>query len=158
MKPFLLFLSIFIFSIANYGQTDQIYTEKQVSKKYGFNLNYKGGGLSGFMLLSDRDDYVAGSIVNEFGFSAVDFLYQKKTDKVKLLSIIKFLDKWYIRPTLRNDIREIVCHLYGYQCKRNKNIEINESYDSTIMIIDKKRGLSYIIRPFGEARFSETNN
>ena len=38
----------------------------------------------------------------------MDFAYRPQKDKVKLLSVQKMLDKWYIRKRLKRDLRELV--------------------------------------------------
>jgi hypothetical protein len=41
--------------------------------------------------------------MNEFGIKAFDLVYQKDTRKLKLLNVLSFLNKWYIKRVLRAD-------------------------------------------------------
>jgi hypothetical protein len=60
------------------------------------------------MNISSNGDIV-GTIVNEFGIKAFDFIYNQK--KVKILNVISPLDKWFIRNILRRDFRYILSDL-----------------------------------------------
>ena len=55
------------------------------------------------------DDGIVGTVVNEFGMKAFDFIYDNK--KVQLLNIVAFLDKWYIRKVLRKDLAFILSQM-----------------------------------------------
>ena len=45
-------------------------------------------------------------MINEFGAKAFDFTYTN--GKVKVLNVVAFLDKWYIRRVLRRDLKHIL--------------------------------------------------
>ena len=80
--------------------------------------------LSGLCILRRQGDEVRGSIFNEFGISAMDFTYRAGKDKVRLHSVVKMMDKWYIRRMLRKDLREVMHELregrLKYENNRNK--------------------------------------
>lgn len=83
------------------------------------------------MVASDKDETV-GSVINEFGLKAFDFVYNKQRNKLKLENVTPALDKWYIRRVLRHDMRYIVPIL----------IEAGEcEYNNT------KRGIEYVFKP-----------
>ena len=64
--------------------------------------------LSGICLLVQDSDTIKGAIVNEFGITALDFVYTRKEDKVRLVSAAPMLDKWYMRPVIAADIRHLL--------------------------------------------------
>lgn len=83
------------------------------------------------MVTSDKHETV-GSVINEFGLKAFDFVYNKQRNKLKLENVTPALDKWYIRRVLRHDMRYIVPIL----------IEAGEcEYNNT------KRGIEYVFKP-----------
>ena len=83
------------------------------------------------MITSDKHETV-GSVINEFGLKAFDFVYNKQRNKLKLENVTPALDKWYIRRVLRHDMRYIVPIL----------IEAGEcEYNNT------KRGIEYVFKP-----------
>ena len=64
--------------------------------------------ISGICLIVQDSDSIKGAIVNEFGITALDFVYARKDDKVRLVSAAPMLDKWYMRPVITADIRELL--------------------------------------------------
>lgn len=67
--------------------------------------------ISGIGILKNDGETLTGSIFNEFGVSALDFTYAPQRRKVRLLSVMPMLDKWYIRKTLRSDLRLLLDRL-----------------------------------------------
>lgn len=64
--------------------------------------------ISGICLIVQDSDSIKGAIVNEFGITALDFVYARKDDKVRLVSAAPMLDKWYMRPVITSDIRMLL--------------------------------------------------
>lgn len=69
------------------------------------------GYVSGICVMYNDGTDVKASIFNEFGISAIDFVYNPQKDKVKLVSVINVLDKWYIRKLLKSDLRKVIHRL-----------------------------------------------
>ena len=82
------------------------------------------GYVSGLLVLLHEEGMVKGSLFNEFGITALDFTYDRRKDKVKLHTVVKMMDKWYIRKVLRRDLREVMERLEQgdsiYENKRRK--------------------------------------
>ncbi len=72
--------------------------------RYEAMIEMDKGYLSGICILSNEGKTVMGSLFNEFGISALDFSYNVEKDKIKLINVVGFLNKWYIRRTLRKDL------------------------------------------------------
>lgn len=66
------------------------------------------GYVSGVLVLLRDDEAVRGSLFNEFGITALDFSYDRRKDKVRLHSVVRQMDRWYIRRVLRRDLRQVV--------------------------------------------------
>ena len=79
--------------------------------RYNAVIEMKKGYMSGICILLNDGGVVKGSLFNEFGISALDFTYQPDKQKVKLLSVIKMLDKWYIKRVLRKDLVQLMTKL-----------------------------------------------
>ncbi len=87
------------------------------------------GYVSGICVMYNDGEDVKASIFNEFGISAIDFVYYPKKDKVKLLNVIKMLDKWYIRKLLKSDLRKVVhCLQQGIGKYRNEKYKIDYKF------------------------------
>lgn len=67
--------------------------------------------ISGVCVMYHDGQTVKGSLFNEFGISALDFAYDTRRDRVRLLSVTDMLDKWYIRRVLRRDLRQLLHNL-----------------------------------------------
>ena len=76
--------------------------------RYSAYISLPRGYVSGILALKHESDTVRGSLFNEFGITALDFTYDRRKDKVKLHTVIKMMDRWYIRRVLRRDLREVL--------------------------------------------------
>ncbi len=61
--------------------------------EYNISITMPKGALSGICILVQDNDSIKGAVVNEFGVSMLDFVYESKVDKVKLKSVIAMIDK-----------------------------------------------------------------
>ena len=77
------------------------------ASRYEAYIELPRGYLSGVCIMRCAGDTLRGSIFNEFGVSAMDFVYDRQKDRVRLLSVMKMMDRWYIRRTLRSDLRQL---------------------------------------------------
>lgn len=117
-----LFISIvFLLSAVNPSYAQGILPDMGESKKYTSCIEMSKGYISGICILKHEDDQIAGSIFNEFGISAVDFYFYIKKNKVKIISVMDMLDKWYIKKVLKKDLREVINNLANGKTEYNDN-------------------------------------
>ncbi|MCC8176352.1 MAG: hypothetical protein LUC85_08915 [Bacteroidales bacterium] len=91
--------------------------------------------VSGILIMAHvSQDTINASVVNEFGISLMDFSYNTLKDRVKLHSVMKALDKWYIRRTLRSDLRNL----------------LNIMREGGTEYYDKRHKIRYLIQPYDE--------
>lgn len=87
------------------------------------------GYVSGVCVMYNDGTEVKASIFNEFGISAIDFVYDPQKDKVKLVSVIEMLNKWYIRKLLKKDLLKVVHNLQqGKEGYRNERYKIDYKF------------------------------
>lgn len=80
--------------------------------QYGMLMTARGQEVTGVCVMEMSDDgSLVGSVVNEFGVKAFDFMFNK--GKTKVLNVIKPLNKWYIRRVLRCDLNHIIPEIIG---------------------------------------------
>jgi hypothetical protein len=119
MKHLLLTLLLFTTLTAVAQSLPSAEGERQ---RYGIQIDFGKASVSGVCMMLMEDGMIKGSIVNEFGVSFLDFTYSPAADRVQLVSVIAMLDKWYIRKTLRKDLRGLMHSLQkgetAYQSKR----------------------------------------
>lgn len=148
MRAFLLFLSSLIALLTFNARANEVDSVKQSSplQKHTFQIETSNGFISGILLVSEDDENITGSMINEFGVSAIDFSYSKKKQKVNLLNVVSFLNKWYIKQVLKNDIKFCLHILYDVPFKKKHNYEVVHTVDS-VTIINSKRHLKYSFSP-----------
>lgn len=97
--------------------------------RYNAVIEMKKGYMSGVCILANDGGLVKGSLFNEFGISALEFIYRSDTQKVKLLSVIKMLDKWYIKRVLKKDLAQLMEQLrQGKGEYKNERFKINYKF------------------------------
>lgn len=148
MRAFLLFLSslITLLTFKSYAYVGDSVSQHTPLSKHAFQIDTPKGFVSGILLVSENDEYINGSMINEFGVSAIDFSYSKKKQKVKLLSVVSFLNKWYIKQVLKNDIMFCLHVLFDTPYKKNHGYEVVRTIDS-VSITNPKRQLKYSFSP-----------
>ncbi len=150
MRTFLLFLLSSIFAVCSVAENPSV-------TKMSFRMEMRKGYLSGILITAETDESIKGSMVNEFGISAIDFTYTKRKNKVKLLNVISFLDKWYIRRVLGNDINFTIHILYGIPYKKKNSYEVIRDGDD-ITIFNPGRGIRYTFSPIQDMTVSSKND
>lgn len=98
-------LIVLLFSMQVYGQG--ILPSSGERQQYTIYIEMPKAYLSGVGILKNDGARIVGSLINEFGLSAIDFTYDPVRGKVKLLNVMPMMDKWYIRKTLRKDLRRL---------------------------------------------------
>ena len=75
--------------------------------RYTVAITFKNASFSGICVAKRMDGVIAGSIVNEFGIRAFDFTMTSDRRRVKLLNVMKPLDKSLIRKTIAKDLKRL---------------------------------------------------
>ena len=91
--------------------------------------------ISGICILLNDEQIIKGSLINEFGITAIDFIYYPKKEKVKLCSVFGAMDKWYIHRVLRKDLVQLL------QCLKQGETQY----------INKRRNITYNFKPVDNA-------
>lgn len=99
------------------------------SRKYTAMIELPKAYVSGVCVLKAENDTVTGCLFNEFGISALEFVRYPGKKKVKLLSVIKMLDKWYIKHVLSRDMARVLDNLaQGESEYRDERYKINYKF------------------------------
>ena len=86
-----------------------VFPNDSVNKvSYSIQIDFKGAYLSGVCILVKDENIIKSSIINEFGLSLMEFVYDLNKNKVKLGYVMKSLNKWYIKRTLKNDLKNVM--------------------------------------------------
>lgn len=118
MRPFFLLVSACVISLVPLCTSAQSLLPQTDGDRAVFDARIEMSRIyiSGICILLRDGDRIKGSLFNEFGISALDFIYDTDKDKVKITAAMAFIDKWYIRRVLRKDLRSVL-HGFGLgQC------------------------------------------
>ena len=70
--------------------------------RYQADIQVKGNHITGICMLKKSEEGWRGTLINEFGVKAFDFIVTPK--KCTLLNTIAMMNKWYIRNTIAGDL------------------------------------------------------
>ena len=110
------------------------------------SVEMRGNRLSGILIVKKEEGRYLGTLVNEFGIKAFDFVVTEVNNerlggkkRVKLIDIVRFMDRGYIRRVLRRDIDFMLRFPNVPQgCK----IEVVEE-EGNVTVKDLRYGINY---------------
>lgn len=77
------------------------------STRYIVAITFKNASFSGICVVKNIGTQIAGTIVSEFGIRAFDFTMSQDRRRVKLLTVMKPLDKCLIRKAIARDLKRL---------------------------------------------------
>lgn len=109
-QTYLASISIFLLSMLSFsGAAQSLLPQENGSRtKFTTTIEMPKGYVSGICVIMLEGDVLKGSIFNEFGITAMDFTYQIQKEKVKLISVLPMLNKWYIKRVLKKDLKAVI--------------------------------------------------
>ncbi len=111
MQRYLQSISILLFFLLSMPvkSQNQVFPNSVGQKvKYNALIEMKKGYLSGICILANDGEKIKGCLFNEFGISAIDFIYNPIKKKVRLVNVIKMFDKWYIKKILKKNLVQVM--------------------------------------------------
>ncbi len=116
------------------------------TKEYNLLMQIRENRVTSVCYIKQRDSLsIAGTVVNQMGVKAFDFV--QEDGKVKVLNVVGPLNKWYIRKVLRKDFEFILKHIGEKRdtVERKRSIEFLENGE--IKIRNIKHRIDYIFSP-----------
>ncbi len=107
IKVSLLVLLIFISNLLCDAQ-NRLPSVEMPSVTYNMSMQTSKAYVSGLLIMQYDEPDIKAVLVNEFGVSFMEFTYQPRKQKVKLHYVMASMNKWYIKRTLRSDIKNII--------------------------------------------------
>lgn len=104
MKRAVLFF-LLLFTICTSAVSAQ---NASANSRYSVQMDIHKAYISGVCIMHEEEERITASIMNEFGVSALTYQYNKQSGKVKILSILKKMDKWYIKRVLKKDLKMVM--------------------------------------------------
>ena len=134
----LLFVNLFLEGTTIQAQ-NTFPSEKGERVRYNAYIEMPRVYLSGVSIIMNDDGIIKGTLFNEFGVTAIEFMYLPSKNKVKIMHVVKMFDKWYIKRVMRKDLAQLMCHL------QMGDTEYQNS----------KQNIKYIFKPIEENEFSQ---
>lgn len=151
---FLSFLCSLFTSVAQEKESESG-VDSLLTRRYAFEITMEKGHISGIMIAKESDDFIVGTMVNEFGVSALSFVYDKEKNKIKLQDVMSMLNKWYIKRVLKQDLTFCLHILYDTPYRKKHNYIITKTIDK-VSITNPKRKLTYSFMPLDPVLENET--
>jgi hypothetical protein len=98
--------------------------------------------ISGIMVIKYMENEWRGSLINEFGIKAFDFI--APPGKCKLQNTISFLNKWYIRKTVESDFACLLWQAAEGKAVKGKRLEMLP--DKGFILKNEKREMEYLFQ------------
>jgi hypothetical protein len=129
--------------------------------KFRVTITTEKINLTGILLVKYVDGAWRGSLINEFGIKAFDFI--SSPGKCRLLNLAPFLQKWYVKNTLAEDIRFMFeADNPGYVTGRRSERTVGDGFlsvvykgkkeirkysDGSLTLQNRKRNIFYSLKP-----------
>lgn len=125
---------------------DSLVTDSAVIKQYNLLLQVRDNDISGiFVMRIVSPTEIIGTVVNEFGFTAFDFEYRE--GKTELSNLTPFLDKWYIRRVLQEDLSFFFVNFLLQQDIKKRSRELLFTSDGEIILTNNRFKIKYVFTP-----------
>jgi hypothetical protein len=113
--------------------------DMETLSKYKVRIKFEQVEMTGILIFKYEDKEWRGSLINEFGIKAFDFIAPK--GKCKLQNTISFLDKWYIRRTVEGDFAFLFWDTA--QGKTVKGKSLQRLSEEEWLLKNEKRNIEY---------------
>lgn len=149
MKAYLILISIVFNILAAKAEIDTNSFLPSVDgekKEYNSVIQFKSNTLTGICIIKKEEGEILGTFINEFGIKGFDFIYNIKKNNIKIVNAIKFLNKWYIKKTIKKDLKFLIVNKTN---SKNKKREVNYD-DGCIMLMNNKYEIIYKFKPINK--------
>jgi len=108
--------------------------------RYQVAIQAKGNHITGICMLKRSDEGWRGTLINEFGVKAFDFIVTPQ--KCELLNTISLLNKWYIRRTIADDLHFLFETDNPDVAFQKKTVRYHEQDGSLVIRLKKKKSIT----------------
>ena len=130
---------------------------------YSIVLKTSDKSISGLCILKKNGEEWRGTLINEIGAKAFDFIVTDK--KCELLNVISMMDKWYIKKTVAADLHFLFSadnpkapfqnrlerfEQDGIKVVNYQKKQISVKPDNTVLLINRRHNLQYELRKICE--------
>ncbi len=143
MKRFLALISL-LFTFAVVSAQKFVISFPDSIMKYNVTIDFRKANITGICILKfDADGEIKGAIVNEFGIHAMNFTVSADRQNVKLVDVISFMDKWYIKKVVRGDLQYLFSATTDTLGKEQGRRKVERQDDKSITMSNLKYDITY---------------
>ena len=101
VKRLSVLLAAFCFSVGLMAQNAQHFPQADGERaRYNVQIDFRKVYISGICMMLNDGGTVNCCVFNEFGVPAISYTYNIATGKVKIVSIIGKMNRWYIKKMI----------------------------------------------------------
>ena len=101
--------------------------------RYNVQIDFRKAYISGICMMLNEGGTVNCYVFNEFGVPAMTYTYNIATGKVKIISIIGKMNRWYIKKMIRRDLAQLMSVLHKDEGGEYTNSRVGVKYSFTIL-------------------------
>lgn len=98
------------------------------NSRYTVNIEIGNAYVSGICIMHEQEDAVTVSIMNEFGISALSYRYDRHSDRIKIISMVRQLRKPGMKRVLKSDLKVIMKSISKSESLTHENRRYNIKY------------------------------
>jgi hypothetical protein len=111
---------------------------------YQVRIRTEQAEVTGILIVKHIDGEWRGSLMNEFGLKAFDLVASER--KCRLIHVVPFLDKWYIRRTIERDFIYLFRDAPKGKAARNKRL--TRTGEGAFVLKNTARHIEYTFQAF----------
>ncbi|MDD4589308.1 MAG: hypothetical protein PHG06_02600 [Parabacteroides sp.] len=123
--------------------------QDSVMNTYQITLQIGEKNMTGICLLKKTGDKWNGSLINEFGIKAFDFTSDE--GMTHLHHIVSFLDKWYIRRTIEQDLHYLF-NIDATKTGNEKKRYIRRKSPTSFILVNRIHHIQYSFNRIPETK------
>lgn len=155
MRKFLLWISLWLSVLSVSAQSKAsngtlFSFDNEGKAAYNLFIRFEKGSLTGVCFVKPCEGGWAGSVINEFGVKAFDFVYRAESQRVRLFHLVGFLNKWYIKRVLKRDWSYLLA--YPQIEKKDKRRKITVTGNGTIVMENLRYRIGYTFVPLNSVK------
>lgn len=86
----------------------QVHAADNDVSRYKVQMDIREAYMSGICIIREEPPVITATIVNEFGVSFASFRYDTAKDRIRILNVIRQMDRPAFRRILKKDFRQIL--------------------------------------------------
>jgi len=139
MRKCLLLISLTLLTLVGWAQTPLLPIEGKCH--YQVTIAARGTEITGVCIINSDEEGCKGVLVNEFGIHVMDFTVSPDRRKVKLLNVMPFMNRWYIKRVVKGDLKFLFGATQEKMQKGKRTITIEDN--GTVTLVNSRYGLRY---------------